>query len=62
MEKTAKDLAISIYERVKSEGYSTDYCFSSNFLQQSKDMAIARAKAKFTGSFCDEIVDEIKKL
>lgn len=62
IEKPAKDVAIEIYDRVKTEGYSTDYCYSSTFLQDSKDIAIRRARKAYNGEFLDEIIEEIKKL
>lgn len=58
----AKQIAKSIYNRVKSEGMSTSNCYAHDFKYNCKWFSKNRAKQKYTGKLLEEILIEIDKI
>lgn len=58
---TVKEEAKNILDQVIDEGMSTDNCFSSDFKEKCRSMAISRAKNIATNNY-EDVASEILKL
>ncbi len=58
---TANEEALQIFNQVKKEGLSTDYCYSPDFKKKCIELAVNRAKRKCINNV-EDVINEIKKL
>lgn len=58
----AKEIGKELLDRVVEEGSKTDYFYSPNFYKWAKELAINRAKSKYSGDLLKNIVEEIENL